>query len=159
MGTSEFDASTALSGDGPVFGAVLDGRWDGHGGANGGFLLALATRAIGMVLPFPDPVVVSGFYLRPGLPGPAEIRTEVVRTGRTTGFGQASLYRYGKEVLRATAAYSNLEAASVISSGRGGPFYTRGGTGCSGGAGASAPTPGESRGRSGRLSGAGPSGG
>jgi acyl-CoA thioesterase len=126
MGASEFDTSTALSGDGPVFGAVLDGRWDGHGGANGGFLLALATRAIGMVLPFPDPVVVSGFYLRPGLPGPAEIRTEVVRAGRTTGFGQASLYRDGKEVLRATAAYSDLEAASVISSGRGGPSYTGG---------------------------------
>src|SRR5580704_4428685 len=119
MGASEFDASTALSGDGPVFGAVLDGRWDGHGGANGGFLLALATRAIGMVLPFPDPVVVSGFYLRPGLPGPAEIRTEVVRAGRTTGFGQASLYRDGKEVLRATAAYTDLAAAAA----RGGPSY------------------------------------
>ena len=68
----------SLSGDGPVFGAVLDGRWDGHEGANGGFLLSLATRAVGEVLPFPDPLVVSGFYLRPGSPGPAEIRAEVI---------------------------------------------------------------------------------
>ena len=29
MGTFEFDAAIALSGEGPVFGAVLDGRWDG----------------------------------------------------------------------------------------------------------------------------------
>jgi acyl-CoA thioesterase len=122
MGTFEFDAATALSGADPVFGAVLDGRWDGHGGANGGFLLALATRAIGEVLPFPDPVVVSGFYLRPGSPGPVQIRTEVIRAGRTTAFGQSSLLRDGKEVLRATAAYSDLDAAAA----GGGRSYTGG---------------------------------
>jgi acyl-CoA thioesterase len=113
MGTFEFDAAIALSGEGPVFGAVLDGRWDGQASTNGGFLLALATRAIGAVLPFPDPVVVSGFYLRPGTPGPAEIRTEVIQAGRTTGFGQAGLYRDGKQVLRATAAYTDLDAAAA----------------------------------------------
>jgi acyl-CoA thioesterase len=116
---SEFDAAMALSGDGPAFGAVLDGRWDGHEGANGGLLLSLATRAVGEVLPFPDPLVVSGFYLRPGSPGQAEVRTEVIRAGRTTAFGQASLCRDGKEVLRATAAYTDLAAAAA----RGGPSY------------------------------------
>lgn len=115
----EFDAAMALAGDGPVFGAVLDGRWDGHEGANGGFLLSLATRAVGAVLPFPDPLVVSGYFLRPGSPGPAEIRTEVIRSGRTTAFGQASLCRDGKEVLRATAAYTDLAAAAA----RGGRSY------------------------------------
>ena len=113
MGAFEFDAAMALSGEGPVFGALLDGRWDGQASTNGGFLLALVTRAIGAVLPFPDPVVVSGFFLRPGTPGPAEIRTEVIQTGRTTGFGQASLYRDGKQVLRATAAYTDLDAAAA----------------------------------------------
>ena len=113
MGTFEFDAALALSGEGPVFGALLDGRWDGQGSTNGGFLLALATRAIGEVLPFPDPLVVSGFYLRPGTPGAAEIRTEVIQAGRTTGFGQAAVYRDGKQVLRATAAYTDLDAAAA----------------------------------------------
>ncbi len=110
---SEFDAAMTLSGDGPAFGAVLYGRWDGHEGANGGFLLSLATRAAGVVLPFPDPLVVSGFYLRPGSPGQAEVRTEVIRAGRTTAFGQASVCRDGKEVLRATAAYTDLAAAAA----------------------------------------------
>jgi acyl-CoA thioesterase len=82
-------------------------------------MLALTTRAIGQVLPFPDPLVVSCFYLRPGSTGPAEVRTEVIRAGRTTGFGQASLYRDGKEVLRATAAYTDLAAAAA----RGGLSY------------------------------------
>jgi acyl-CoA thioesterase len=116
---SEFDAAIALTGDGPVFGAVLDGRWNGHEGAHGGLLLSLATRAIGEVLPFPDPLVVSGLYLRPGSPGPVEVRTEVIRAGRTTAFGQASLCRDGKEVLRATAAYTDLTAAAA----RDGRFY------------------------------------
>lgn len=118
--TFEFDRATALSGDAPAFQVVLDGRWDGARGTNGGFLLALATRAIGAVLPFPDPVVVSGFYLRPGTPGPLEITTEVIRSGKTTAFGQASLRRSGKEVLRATAAFSDLTAAATPA----GPSYT-----------------------------------
>src|ERR1700761_3424581 len=122
MGAFEFDGALALSGEGPAFGAVLDGRWDGQGSTNGGFLLALGPRAVGAVLPFPDPLVVSAFYLRPGTPGPAEIRTEVIQTGRTTGFGQASLYRDGKQVIRATAAYTDLAAAAA----RDPPSYTGG---------------------------------
>jgi acyl-CoA thioesterase len=113
MGTFEFDAATALTGNGPAFGAVLDGRWDGRESTNGGFLLALATRAIGTVLPFPDPLVVSGFYLRPGSPGPVEIRTDIIQSGRSTAFGQASLQRDGKELLRATAAFTDLAAAAA----------------------------------------------
>jgi acyl-CoA thioesterase len=120
--TSEFDGALALSGSGPVFGAVLDGQWDGPGSTNGGLLLSLATRAIGEMVTFPDPIAVSGFYLRPGTPGPAEISTEVLRSGKTTAFGQASLSRDGKEVLRATAAFSDLDAAAV----RGGLLYTGG---------------------------------
>jgi acyl-CoA thioesterase len=125
ISTGEFDAAMALSGPGPVFGAVLDGRWDGQSSTNGGFLLSLATRAVGEVLAFPDPIVVSGFYLRPGSPGPAEIRTEVFQAGRTTGFGQASLYRDGKEVLRATAAYTDLDRAALRHA-RGTPSYAGG---------------------------------
>jgi acyl-CoA thioesterase len=119
MGAFEFDAATALAGDGPVFEAALDGRWDTRQGPNGGFMLALATRAIAQVLPFPDPLAVSCFYLRPGSAGPAEVRTEVIRAGRTTAFGQASLYRDGKEVLRATAAFTDLAVAAT----RGGLSY------------------------------------
>ena len=119
MGAYEFDAATALAGEGPDFRVTLDGRWDGQDSTNGGFLLTLATKAIGQVLPFPDPLVVSGFFLRPGSPGPSEIRTQVIQSGRTTGFGEAGLFRAGKQVVRATAAYTDLTAAAA----RGGPSY------------------------------------
>jgi acyl-CoA thioesterase len=115
MGEFDFDAATELTGDGPVFGASLPHGW-GAETVNGGFMLALLTRAMGRIAPFPDPVVVSGFYLRPGSPGPAQIRTELIRSGRTTAFAQASLWRDGKETVRATAAFTDLDKARDPSS-------------------------------------------
>lgn len=113
MGDFAFDTDTRLSGDGPEFGAVLGDRWSGLPGVNGGFMLALCTRALARVLPFPDPVAVSGFYLRPGSPGQARVTTEVVRAGKAHAFGQAALWRDGKEVLRTTAAFTDLEQTAA----------------------------------------------
>jgi len=118
VGEFEFDAATRLAGDGPEFGADLDGTWGGQPGLNGGYMLAVCTRALASVLPFPDPVVVSGFYLRPGSAGPARVTTEVIRAGKTTAFGQAALWRDGKETLRATAAFTDLAQPPARTSGR-----------------------------------------
>ncbi len=112
MGDFEFDTDTRLSGDGPAFETRITDRWSGIVSVNGGYMLALCTRALGQVLPFPDPLVVSGFFLRPGSPGAATVRTEVLRAGKTTAFGQASLWRDGKEVVRATAAFCDLAKAA-----------------------------------------------
>jgi acyl-coenzyme A thioesterase PaaI-like protein len=108
-----FDADTRLgpAEDGAVPVTVTD-RWSGPGSVNGGFMLALCTMAIARVLPFPDPIVVSGFFLRPGTPGPAVIRPSVARAGRSTAFGEASLWREGREVMRATAAFATLGGGS-----------------------------------------------
>lgn len=111
MAEFEFDSATELTGDGPVFGALLPGDWGAEASVNGGFMLALLTRAMGRLAPFPDPVVVSGFYLRPGVPGRSEIRADLIRAGRTTAFTQASLWRDGAETVRATAAFTDLDKA------------------------------------------------
>ena len=107
----DFDAATELGGDGPAFSASLPGEW-GAETVNGGFMLALLTRAMGRTAPFPDPIVVSGLFLRPGFPGPVSVETELIRAGRTTAFTQASLRADGKETVRATAAFTDLDAAS-----------------------------------------------
>ncbi len=89
MGAFAFDDDTAVSAAGPdgEFAAELTGRWDGIGGAvNGGYMLAICTRALGFVMPFAHPVVISGFFLRPGSAGPAAVRTSLARSGRTTAF-------------------------------------------------------------------------
>jgi acyl-CoA thioesterase len=121
-GHSEFDEATRLSGGEPAFTAEITGKWSGMAGVNGGYMLALLTRAMGRVAPFPDPIVVSAFYLRPGSPGRARIRTELIRAGRTTAFAQAGLWRDGKETVRATAAFTDLDKAGAS----GQPAFTGG---------------------------------
>ena len=97
---------------GGVFAAELTGRWNGTAGAvNGGYMLATCVRALALGMPFPDPVVVSGFFLRPGTAGPATVRASVIRSGRTTAFGDTVLTQDGKDVVRATAAFARLGAA------------------------------------------------
>jgi acyl-CoA thioesterase len=110
----DFDAETRLlpgPGDG-AFEVEINDRWSGTASVNGGFLLANCVKALGAVLPFPDPITVSGLFLRPGNAGRSVITTEVIRSGRTTAFGQASLSQGGKEALRVTAAFADLPAVT-----------------------------------------------
>ncbi|WP_433174906.1 thioesterase family protein [Actinoallomurus sp. CA-150999] len=62
----------------------------------------------------PDPFTVSAHFLTASLPGPAVIRTDVVRSGRTLSTGQASLFPYaddGTEIerIRVLASYGDLD--------------------------------------------------
>ena len=114
MGDFAFDEDSRVVADGPegAYTAELTGRWNGTAGAvNGGYMLATCTRALAQDMPFPDPIVVSGFFLRPGAAGPAAVRTSVIRSGRTTAFGESALSQGGKEVVRATAAFARLGGA------------------------------------------------
>ena len=108
-----FDADTAVHRDGDRYAATLTDRWTAIGGTpNGGYMLAVALRALQAEMPFPDPLVTSAHFLRPGLVGPAEIATEVVRAGRRVATGQASLVQDGKEILRLLATFGDLEQAT-----------------------------------------------
>ncbi|MFJ6633191.1 thioesterase family protein [Streptomyces sp. NPDC091376] len=118
IGDSEFDRDTAVTlrdADVPgVYDAELSAGWTIITAVNGGYLLALLGRALGDALPHPDPFAVSAHYLSPSEPGPAVIRTETIRTGRTLSTGQASLFQYaqdGTEVerIRVLATYGDLD--------------------------------------------------
>jgi len=78
--TSDSDEDTEVSPDGAV---TLTGRWNGIAGVvNGGYEVAICTKAVALVMPHPDPLVISGFFLRAGTPGPATVRTDLLRAGR-----------------------------------------------------------------------------
>ncbi|MER5768335.1 thioesterase family protein [Streptomyces sp. NPDC001985] len=115
IGDSEFDRDTAVTRRAPgVYDAELSAGWTILRAVNGGYLLALLGRALSDTLPHPDPFTVSAHYLSASRPGPAVIRTETVRTGRTLSTGQASLVQYeedGTEVerIRVLATYGDLE--------------------------------------------------
>lgn len=115
IGDSEFDRGTTVTLREPgVYDAQLSPGWTIMNVANGGYLLALMGRALGDALPHTDPFAVSAHYLTPSAPGPAVVRTETVRTGRTLSTGQASLFQTaedGREVerLRVIASYGDLD--------------------------------------------------
>lgn len=116
IGNSEFDRDTAVHRRAPgVYDAHLSAGWTIIQAVNGGYLLALMGRALGEALPHPDPFSVTAHYLTASVPGPAVIRTEVVRTGRTMSTGAATLVQLqedGTEVerLRVLASYGDLGA-------------------------------------------------
>lgn len=118
IGDSEFDRDTAVTlREEGVYDAELSAGWTIIHAVNGGYLLAMLGRALSEALPHPDPFSVSAHYLTASVPGPAVIRTQVVRTGRTLSTGEASLFQYaddGTEVerIRVLATYGDLGALS-----------------------------------------------
>ena len=121
---SEFDAGSAAlvrAGEAGVYDAELGEGWRIGGGVNGGLLLAVVARALSLEAAqagegrptHPDPLAISAYYLTPGAPGPAVVRTEAVRRGRAVSTMQASLLQpddAGVEVerVRVLATYGDL---------------------------------------------------
>jgi hypothetical protein len=116
VGDSEFDRDTAVTLREPgVYDIDLAAGWTVLGAVNGGYLLAVLGRALADALPHADPFTVTAHYLTASRPGPAVVRTEPVRTGRTLSTGQASLFQRdaaGDEVerIRVLASYGDLGA-------------------------------------------------
>lgn len=116
IGDSEFDRDTAVTlREKGVYDAELSAGWTIIHAVNGGYLLAMLGRALGEALPHSDPFSVSAHYLTASEPGPAVIRTQIVRTGRTLSTGQASLFQYAAdgtetERIRVLATYGDLDA-------------------------------------------------
>lgn len=116
IGDSEFDRDTAVTRRAPgVYDIDLSVSWTIISAVNGGYLLAVLGRALADALPHNDPFTISAHYLTASRPGPAVIRTDTVRTGRTLSTGQASLFQYdeeGGEVerIRVLASYGDLDA-------------------------------------------------
>jgi acyl-CoA thioesterase len=114
MTDSQFDTDTRVTPAGEhAYTTALSERWNGLARAPyGGYVLAVALRALAHDMPLPDPVVVSATFLRPSAPGPAEVATEVVRAGRRVATGEARLVQNGKEIVRAVATFADLDRAS-----------------------------------------------
>ncbi|MDX3640415.1 thioesterase family protein [Streptomyces sp. MB09-02B] len=116
VGDSEFDRDTEVTRRAPgVYDIDLSAGWTIIGAVNGGYLLAVLGRALADALPHDDPFTISAYYLTASQPGPAVVRTDVVRTGRTLSTGQASLFQYddeGREIerIRVLASYGDLDS-------------------------------------------------
>ena len=89
--------------------------WDIAGNANGGYLMALAVRAMSDATGRP-PVSVTGHYLSPGRPGPAEVLVDLHRVGRRTATAGAALRGPDGEILRMLGTFAELreEGPTVV---------------------------------------------
>ncbi len=80
--STEFAAATAVHrrDDGSYDARIVDG-WDIGGNANGGYVIALAARAMADAVGRP-PLSLTAHYLSPGRPGPVVVDVDVIRAGR-----------------------------------------------------------------------------
>jgi acyl-CoA thioesterase len=129
---TEFDRALALQPASPSgspsvsdssYDARLDEAWQIGSGINGGFLLALAGKALSESFSgpcpsgHPDPFSVSAYYLSASEPGPARLDVSRLKSGKAMTTGQVSLSQGDGdgnriERLRAIAHYGHLEALS-----------------------------------------------
>src|SRR6516164_6929877 len=91
--------------------ASIHPGWDIAGNANGGYLLAMATRALAGATGRPDPVTVTGHYLAPGQPGGVRIATQVLREGRRFATGTATMFAGARPLLAVLGTLGDLSRA------------------------------------------------
>lgn len=100
-----FANATAVrpTGDGRFDATVHDG-WDIGGNANGGYLMAIAVRAMTETVGRP-PLTVTGHYLRPAPAGDCAIDVTTIRTGRRLATASATLSIEGEATLTLLATF------------------------------------------------------
>ncbi|MCH2433375.1 MAG: thioesterase family protein [Acidimicrobiales bacterium] len=112
--TWQFDAETAVEsrGDG-LWITRLSDRWNIGDNPNGGYLVAVTLQALRQLGPHPHPVSVTSHFLRPGTgDAPGEVRTSLVRSGRSVTTARATLVQEGRERLEVLASFGDLSGSS-----------------------------------------------
>jgi len=106
---SSFADATAvqLDGDGRYRAAVAEG-WDIAGNANGGYLLALAARALSDATGRSDPATATAHYLAPATAGPVTITTEVLKAGKRFTTASARIDGPDRPLLAVLASFTDL---------------------------------------------------
>ena len=91
--------------------ASIQPGWDIAGNANGGYLLAVAARALAGATGRPDPVTVTAHYLSPGQPGSVRIATQVLKEGRRFATGTATMFSGTRPLLAVLGTFGDLSQA------------------------------------------------
>lgn len=105
---SQFERDTFLThaGNG-VFHGALSAAWAIGAVPNGGYVMAVACRALSTVLDLPHPASITGHYLAPTQAGPVQVQTETIRRGRRISTGMARLVQGGRERVRFVGAFTD----------------------------------------------------
>ncbi len=94
---------------------VLASGWDVGGNANGGYMLAIAARAMAAATGRPDPVTITAHYLAPGRAGAVSVDVDVVKQGKRFSVATAAMHADGRRLLQVLGTFVNLaQAASGV---------------------------------------------
>jgi acyl-CoA thioesterase len=108
-----FHTATAVEPAGAgCYRATIAEGWDIAGNANGGYLLAIAARAITEATGRPDPLTITGHFLAPGRPGSISIDVVQHRVGGRHATASATLIAGDRPLLVALATATDLSLAS-----------------------------------------------
>lgn len=110
---TKFDEATqAIRVDENTYDVCLDTGYAIGGPLNGGYLMAVLLRAAVDASPFEHPVSTTAQFLKAPVAGPAQVRVEPLKAGRTVAFARATLVQDGVaqiEGLITTATLHNGE--------------------------------------------------
>jgi acyl-CoA thioesterase len=105
--TTLFDEDTRLERTGDNrFHARISDRWNVGPVPNGGYLLSIAARALGVSFDDREPRALTVHFLRPSKPGPLVIDVEKVKEGRRFATGVAKLTQNDREIARVLATFA-----------------------------------------------------
>jgi acyl-CoA thioesterase len=108
-----FDLATAVHGGPGSWTATVDPGWTIVDRPNGGYLLALATRAALGAVDHPHPLAVSCQFLAPPAVGPAELEVVPLRAGRSLSTARVTLAQDGRPLLVALVSAGELDAGGA----------------------------------------------
>lgn len=103
-----FEEDTGVRWEDPVWKANLNPRWNVGNNPNGGYLLAVAVRAMLADAGRADPLSVTAHYLSPPAGGEVDIQTEVFKSGKTLANVSASVVQGGRERVRVVGVFGDL---------------------------------------------------
>jgi acyl-CoA thioesterase len=102
-----FFLDSAVERSGSVYNATVHEAWGIAGNANGGYLMAIAARAMAGVSR-PHPVSLTAHFLAPGTPGPVTIRPQVIKAGHRFTTVRASLSSEERQLVELLGSFSDL---------------------------------------------------
>jgi acyl-CoA thioesterase len=105
MGFSQASAVTpAATG---FVGEIFDG-WGVAGNANGGYLMAMAARAMAAAADRPHPIAINAHFLSPGRPGKVHIQTSISKVGRRFSTVRGTLSSSDRPLLELLGSFGDL---------------------------------------------------
>lgn len=102
-----FSSHTAVTRRGDLFDAFIHEGWDVGGNANGGYLMAIAARAMAAASR-PHPVALSAHFLAPGRTGAVVCEPSVVKTGKRFSTVRCSLRSAQRPLVELLGSFAEL---------------------------------------------------